>query len=103
MAANHFQAHPDGLRELASDFQSAADELAGRIEAFKGSVVEIGEAFGVVGACAGVTSQYLEMVNSTGEGLTELAQLLSSNSSGLQQSAGNYEGVDRHTSTTMRA
>ncbi|KPC66016.1 hypothetical protein ADL29_06210 [Streptomyces chattanoogensis] len=103
MAAGHFQAHPDGLRELAADFQSAADELAGCIKDFQGSVIEIGEAFGLLGACTGVTSQYVEMVVHTGEGLTELAHLLYANSSGVHQSAGNYEGVDQHVSATMGA
>ncbi|MFJ9419442.1 hypothetical protein ACIRPT_35580 [Streptomyces sp. NPDC101227] len=103
MPTELFQAHPDGLRALAGDFRSAADELSGRIASFAGSVFEVGEAFGLLGACTGVTSQYLEMVHHTGEGLTELALLLSSNSSGLHQTAGNYEGVDRHTSATMGA
>ncbi|MFI9047962.1 hypothetical protein [Streptomyces sp. NPDC053427] len=103
MAAGHFQAHPDGLRELATDFQSAADELAGRIEEFVGNVFEIGEAFGIIAACKGVTDQYWEMVNHTGEGLAELAQVLRCNSSGLHRSAANYDGVDAHTSATMGA
>ncbi|MFI2190529.1 WXG100 family type VII secretion target [Streptomyces sioyaensis] len=103
MAAGHFQAHPEELRELAKDFQTAADELAGRIASFQGSVVEIGEAFGLLGACTGVTGQYMEMVNHTSEGLTELANLLYANSSGIQQSAGNYEGIDQHISATMGA
>ncbi|MFF4950333.1 type VII secretion target [Streptomyces chattanoogensis] len=102
-AAGHFQAHPDGLRELAADFQSAADELAGRIDGFVGNVFEVGEAFGVIAACQGITDQYWEMVNSTSEGLAELAQLLRSNSAGLHQSAANYDGVDKHTSETLGA
>ncbi|WP_369357132.1 type VII secretion target [Streptomyces sp. cg2] len=103
MAARQFQAHPDGLRELAAEFQSAADELAGGIEGFVGNVFEIGEAFGVIAACQGITDQYWEMVNHTSEGLAELAQLLRSNSAGLNQSAANYDGVDEHTSQTLGA
>ncbi|MGG2462518.1 type VII secretion target [Streptomyces sp. RGM 3693] len=103
MAAGQFQAHPDGLRELATEFQSAADELAGGIEGFVGNVFEIGEAFGVIAACQGITDQYAEMVNRTAEGLAELAQLFRSNSAGLHQSAANYDGVDAHTSETLRA
>ncbi|MFB7630072.1 WXG100 family type VII secretion target [Streptomyces sp. NPDC056149] len=103
MSVGHFQAHPDGLRELAADFQSAAEELAGRIEGFVGDVFEVGEAFGLIAACKGITDQYWEMVNHTGEGLAELAQVLRCNSSGLNQSAANYDGVDTRTSATLGA
>ncbi|MEW1657952.1 MULTISPECIES: type VII secretion target [unclassified Streptomyces] len=101
MTAEHFQAHPDEIRDLAGEFTSVVDELTAHIAGFVGDAIEIGEAFGLLGACTGVTSQYTEMVNNTSEGLNEIAQLLANSASGLQTSADNYTSVDTHTSSTM--
>ncbi|REK91228.1 hypothetical protein DY245_05605 [Streptomyces inhibens] len=101
MSSEHFEVHPEGIRELASEFRTAAEEIDSRVKGFAAQAGRIGTAFGLLGACTGVTSQYAEMLNHTDEGLVELAGLLRHSGAGLEHSAANYDAVESHTVSTM--
>ncbi|MEU9121828.1 hypothetical protein AB0C96_18550 [Streptomyces sp. NPDC048506] len=101
MSSEHFEAHPEGIRELAAEFSTAADEIDNRLQGFAAQAGQIGTAFGLLGACTGVTSQYAEMLVHTEEGLAELAALLRHSGFGLEHSAANYDAVEAVTVSSM--
>jgi uncharacterized protein YukE len=99
--APEFHVQPDGLDTLAADFRSAGQRLADRIGGFSGQAFAIGEAFGLLGACSGVTEKYADMVAHTGEGLGRLAELLQSTGDALKHSSEQYRGTDGSVARTM--
>ncbi|MER6048757.1 type VII secretion target [Streptomyces sp. NPDC001793] len=101
MTNEHFEVHPEGMRELAAEFRTAADEIGGRLQGFTAQAGQIGTAFGLLGACTGVTSQYAEMLLHTEQGIAELAALLQHSGSGLEHSAANYDAVESFTASSM--
>lgn len=57
-------------------------------------MIEIGEAFGLLGACTGPASQYQTLVEHTAHGLGELENVLGADSAGLDQMAEQYDKVE---------
>ncbi|SEM37006.1 type VII secretion target [Streptacidiphilus jiangxiensis] len=94
MAAEHFYVGNEYLHDLATEFQQAADRLASLAPAFQNNVIEIGEAFGLLGACTGAASQYQSLVEHTAHGLGELEQALAADSAGLEHTAEMYDQVE---------
>jgi hypothetical protein len=89
------------LHDLAKEFQAAADRFASLTPEFQGNVIEVGEAFGLLGACTGAMTQYLNLVTHTVHGLGELEQTLSADSAGLDHTADQYGQVDHYNSRLL--
>ncbi|WP_030073842.1 type VII secretion target [Streptomyces natalensis] len=97
MLSTTFEARPAGIRDLATEFSTAADDIESRLKEFAGQAAQIGTAFGLLAACADTTSQYLEALTRTEEQIAQLAALL--RDSGLVQSAAHYECVESETAS----
>ncbi|WP_052443204.1 WXG100 family type VII secretion target [Streptacidiphilus neutrinimicus] len=96
--SSDFYIDPAAVMSLADEFQAAADALGGRAPAFASNVLEIGDAFGLLGECTGAAEQYQQLVNHTGHGLGELEQALAADAAGLVHTADQYILVDQHNS-----
>ena len=94
MSGDQYVVGNDCLQQLAKEFQTAADRLASMAPAFQNNVIEIGEAFGLLGACTGAASQYQTLVEHTGHGLGVLENALSADSAGLDDMAEQYDKVE---------
>lgn len=84
---------------LAGKFTDHSDELGPKVTSFAGSTGQIGEAFGVLGACDGATEQYTNLTSETVTGLNQLMATLAGISSGLNQTAAAFQGGDQQVST----
>lgn len=96
-----FRTHPDAMRGLAGQFRAAAADLEGAVPTFQGNVFEVGEAFGLLGACTGTATQYQNMVNHTVEGLNKLVEMLITDAEGLEYNASLYQQTDQHNSRLL--
>jgi hypothetical protein len=96
-----FRTHPDRIRQLAQEFRAAATDLEGAVPGFQGNVLEVGEAFGLLGVCTGAASQYLTMVDHTVDGLQKLVEMMLTDAEGLEYNASLYEDTDQHNSRLM--
>src|SRR5262245_44104423 len=92
--SDHFRVHPDSLARLAEDFRAAAGELGEATQGFGGNVMQVGQAFGLLGVCDGIAGKYLEMTEHTVQGLGQLAELLDANAQGLERNRESYCAVD---------
>lgn len=101
MELDNFFIYPPAVRDLAQQFQAAADRIASMTPAFEGNVLEVGEAFGVLGACTDTTSGYLTLVHNTVHGLGQLEQALDADQAGLTDSVDQYVAVDQHNSRLL--
>jgi len=93
--SGQFGVDPDTLTDLAGRFDREAAGLAGPIGAFSGSAAEIGEAFGLLGACDGATDKYRQLLDSTAKALGHLPDVLRSDGDRLRLNATHYADSDR--------
>ncbi|MBB4922634.1 WXG100 family type VII secretion target [Kitasatospora kifunensis] len=95
MAGGQFQVHPAALTALGGRFGTESQTLAGQVASFETTASDVGQAFGLLGACDGAASQYLQLFNSTSKALNQLTQVLDANNSRLQTSAATYQATDK--------
>lgn len=89
-----FTAVPSAIAGLGAEFEGQAEALAQSANGFSGSAFQIGEAFGLLGACDGALQKYVSMLNNTMTGLGQLAEVWAQTGSRLEQTARQYQSVD---------
>jgi len=99
VASSSFTAHPESIRQLGGQFSTAAQSLTGPVNQFTGSALEVGEAFGLLGACDDALQKYVSMAQSTQASLAKLIQVLQQGGATLQKQGTNYELVDNAVAT----
>ncbi|MEV6027977.1 type VII secretion target [Streptomyces sp. NPDC052036] len=92
---NQFGVDPDTLTDLAGKFDREAKGLAGPIDDFAATASEIGEAFGLLGACDGAAEKYQKLLTSTVKALGHLPGVLGSDADRLRLNAANYKDSDQ--------
>ncbi|MGV9244366.1 ESX-1 secretion-associated protein [Streptomyces sp. NPDC003710] len=100
---SQFGVDPDTLTDLAGKFDREAKGLAKPISDFAATASEIGEAFGLLGACDGAAEKYRTLLNSTIEALGHLPGVLTSDGDRLRLNAANYKDSDRTAMDHLRA
>lgn len=101
-ASSSFTAHPESICTLGGQFTTAAQSLAGPVDQFTGSAFEVGEAFGLLGACDDAMQQYTSMAQSTQASLEKLLQVLQQGGTLLQKQGTHYELIDNTVAGQMR-
>jgi hypothetical protein len=94
MTSSSFTAHPESIRRLGGQFCTASQGLTGPASDFTGSALEVGEAFGLLGACDDAMEKYVSMAQSTQSSLEMLISVLQQGGEILQEQGTNYELVD---------
>jgi hypothetical protein len=94
MTSNSFTAHPESIRRLGGQFCTASQGLTAPASDFTGSAMEVGEAFGLLGACDDAMEKYVSMAQSTQASLEKLISVLQQGGEILQKQGTNYELVD---------
>lgn len=89
-----FTAVPPAIARLGAEFDGQAQALAQSATGFGGSAFQIGEAFGLLGACDGALKKYVSMLNDTMNGLGQLAEVWAQTGRQLQQTAQQYQDAD---------
>ncbi|MFJ5535281.1 type VII secretion target [Streptomyces sp. NPDC093261] len=92
---SQFGVDPDTLRDLAGKFDREAKGLAGPIETFAATASEVGEAFGLLGACDGAAEKYQKLLAGTIKALGQLPGVLGSDGDRLRVNAANYQQADQ--------
>ncbi|POX44853.1 WXG100 family type VII secretion target [Streptomyces sp. Ru72] len=92
---SQFGVDPDTLTDLAGKFDREARGLAVPIESFAATASEVGEAFGLLGACDGAAERYQKLLTSTLEALGHLPGVLGSDGDRLRTNAANYKDSDQ--------
>ena len=92
---SQFDVDPDALTDLAGKFDREARGLAAPIENFAATVSEVGEAFGLLGACDGAAEKYQKLLTSTLKALGHLPGVLTSDGDRLRLNAANYKDSDQ--------
>ncbi len=100
---SQFGVDPDTLTDLAGKFDREAKGLAKPIDDFAATASEIGEAFGLLGACDGAAEKYQTLLNSTLKALGHLPGVLTSDGDRLRLNAANYKHSDRTAVDHLRA
>ncbi|GAA1241949.1 hypothetical protein GCM10009665_35840 [Kitasatospora nipponensis] len=95
MADGQFQVHPAALTSLGGKFGTESQGLTKQTATFTGSAAEIGEAFGLLGACDGAMAQYVKLFTSTSKALGQLSQVLAANDTRLKATAASYASTDQ--------
>lgn len=95
MAGEHFQVHPPTVAGLANKFHTESQGLTKQVADFGSSAADIGEAFGLLGACDGAMQKYLTLFQSTSRALGRLSQVLDANGQRLTATAASYTSVDQ--------
>jgi uncharacterized protein YukE len=90
-----FGVDPDTLTDLAGRLDREASGLAGPIRQFSGSTAEIGDAFGLLGACDGAAEKYRQLLENTAKALGHLPDVLRSDADRLRLNATHYADSDR--------
>jgi hypothetical protein len=90
-----FGVDPATLTELAGKFDREATGLAGPIEGFAAGASEIGQAFGLLGACDGAAEKYRQLLNHTVKALSCLPGVLNSDRDRLRANAASYTAADQ--------
>ncbi|MEK2476452.1 MULTISPECIES: type VII secretion target [Streptomyces] len=93
--SGQFGVEPTALTDLAGKFDLQAKGLDGPIRSFAATSAEVGEAFGILGACDGAMEKYLKLLNSTVKALSQLPQVLTSDAERLRINASQYEEADQ--------
>jgi hypothetical protein len=88
---SQFGVDPDTLTDLAGKFDREAKDLAKPIDGFaaSASASEIGEAFGLLGACDDAAQKYQTLLNGTLKALGQLPGVLTSGGDRLRLNATN--------------
>ena len=100
---SQFGVDPDTLNELAGKFDREAKDLAKPIEGFASTASQIGEAFGLLGACDGAAQKYQTLLTSTLKALGQLPGVLTGDGDRLRLNATNYKNSDQTAVDHLRA
>lgn len=92
---DQFGVDPDSLHSLAGTFVREANALKNPIAAFTSAANEIGEAFGLLGACDGAADQYRKLQQHTSTTLGKLPEVLHNDAERLRGNATNYAHSDQ--------
>ncbi|GAA2318984.1 type VII secretion target [Streptomyces caniferus] len=98
-----FGVDPETLQDLAGRFDTEAKELGKHIQEFTASSSEVGQAFGLLGACDGALAKYQQLMQHTATALSRLPQVLNSDGSRLRLNAENYKATDQATNHHLQA
>ncbi|MFF7411275.1 WXG100 family type VII secretion target [Streptomyces lydicus] len=93
--SGQFGVDPSTLTELAGTFEREANALSTPIKAFVATSMEIGEAFGILGACDGAADKYRQLMSNTTKALGHLPDVLSSDADRLRINASHYQESDQ--------
>ncbi|SEE65925.1 Excreted virulence factor EspC, type VII ESX diderm [Streptomyces sp. 2112.3] len=93
--SGQFGVDPTVLTELAGTFDREAKGLAAPIHTFTATASEVGEAFGILGACDGATEKYQKLLSSTVKALGHLPDVLKSDADRLRINASRYQDADQ--------
>jgi hypothetical protein len=86
-----FKVVPSAIAQLGVQFGDEGRQLGQAASSFGGNVVQIADAFGLLGACDGAMKQYVGMAQSTVRGLEQLAALWQETGNQLIAQAEQYE------------
>ncbi len=87
---NHLRVDPSELHHLSARFSARAHELEGAIPAFDAAVVDVEDAFGLLGPSDELYVEYLQLAREGVEGLERLRDALKGVAAGLSVAADNY-------------
>ena len=90
MLGNHLKVDPCQLQELGKRFSARADALESAIPGFGTIVVDVENAFGLLGPSDELHAEYLQLARESVEGLEHLHEALSGVAAGLSVTADNY-------------
>ncbi|MFK0294369.1 type VII secretion target [Streptomyces sp. NPDC090442] len=93
--SGQFGVDPTALTDLAGKFDLEAKDLGAPVQAFATSSAEVGEAFGILGACDGALDKYLKLLNSTMKALSQLPEVLTGDADRLRTNAAAYKDADQ--------
>ncbi|KIZ13734.1 type VII secretion target [Streptomyces natalensis] len=93
--SGQFGVDPSALTDLADKFDREAGDLTTQLHAFVATSSEVGEAFGILGACDGAMDKYWQLLNSTVKALGHLPDVLNSDADRLRINASSYQDSDR--------
>ncbi|MFI1204663.1 ESX-1 secretion-associated protein [Streptomyces sp. BHT-5-2] len=93
--SGQFGVEPTALTDLADKFDLQATDLDGPIRSFAATSAEVGEAFGILGACDGAMEKYQTLLSSTIKALGQLPQVLNSDADRLRINASQYAEADQ--------
>lgn len=93
--SGQFGVDPTVLTELAGTFDREAKDLAAPVHSFAASSSEVGEAFGVLGACDGAMQKYQKLLSSTVKALGHLPEVLKADADRLRINASHYQDADQ--------
>lgn len=95
MGEGQFIVQPGALCALAGKFDAEAGTLAQLTNGFTGSAFQIGQAFGLLGACDGALEKYLKLLESTVKALGQLSKVLEGDGERLRANATVYTAADQ--------
>jgi hypothetical protein len=96
-----FTAVPPAIAGLGAGFEEQGQQIAESANGFSGSAFQIGEAFGLLGACDGALEKYQSMLQSTVTGLGRLAQVWAQTGQQLIVTAQQYQIVDEQSAKRL--
>ncbi|MFH8632209.1 type VII secretion target [Streptomyces lydicus] len=93
--AGQFGVDAETLKGLAGGFDREAKELEKPVAAFSATAADIGQAFGLLGACDGAADKYRQLLQHTSKVLGQLPHVLRNDAERLRVSAANYTASDQ--------
>jgi hypothetical protein len=96
-----FTAVPSAIAGLGAEFAAQGQQLIESANGFSGSAFEIGEAFGLLGACDGALEKYMSMLRNTMSGLGQLAEVWEQAGQQLECAAQEYQAVDEQSAQAI--
>jgi hypothetical protein len=96
-----FTAVPQAIAGLGAEFEPQGQQLGASANGFGGSAFQIGEAFGLLGACDGALEKYQSMLRSTMTGLGQLAEVWQQTGQQLEVIAQQYQAVDEQSARRL--
>ncbi|HEX4787634.1 MAG TPA: hypothetical protein VH372_04185 [Actinospica sp.] len=96
-----FTAVPPAIAGLGAEFEAQGQQLAESANGFSGSAFQIGEAFGLLGACDGALQKYQSMLRSTMTGLGRLAEVWAQTGRQLIATAQQYQIADERSAERL--
>ncbi|MFF8373437.1 WXG100 family type VII secretion target [Streptomyces lydicus] len=93
--AAQFGVDAETLNSLAGRFEREAKELEKPVAAFSATAADIGQAFGLLGACDGAADKYRQLLQHTSRALGQLPLVLRNDAERLRVSAANYTASDQ--------
>ncbi|MEY9844968.1 hypothetical protein [Streptacidiphilus sp. MAP5-3] len=93
--STQFEITYSSVKFLSESFNQEASGLAGDAVSFGEAAGQIGQAFGILGACDGASQQYASLLNSTLNALGMIAEALQAESEQLGQTIETYDGNEQ--------